>query len=413
MIRNSTRRGRSAAAAAAHPRVPMSGHHTSHWTQRRRALDQHIRPTRAEIDLGALEQNYRSLRQWAPGLEVLAMVKANAYGHGATAVAHRLEEAGVRLLGVALVEEGMELRNAGVRAPILVMGGSYQGGYEVMVERDLTATVFREDHVEALASAARRAGKTVAAHLKVDTGMGRLGASMEELPRVLDCLRQHPEIRLEGLASHLASADVEDSPQTRGQLERWAAARKAVEEAGFRPALRHLSNSSALLGLPEALRGDAFNLARPGLALYGLSPAPWLEGRAKLSPVLSWKTGIIHLKDLAEGAPVSYGATWTAPRPSRIATLPVGYADGYWRAYSNRAQVLVRGHRAKVVGRVCMDMCMVDVTDVPDAAVGDEVVLVGRQGTESIPASELAKIAGTIHYEVLCGVGARVPRVAV
>lgn len=391
----------------------MSGHHTPDWTQRRRALDQHIRPTRAEIDLGALEQNYRAVRRWAPGLEVLAMVKANAYGHGAPAVAHQLEEAGVRLLGVALVEEGLELRNAGVRAPILVMGGSYQGGYEVMVERGLTATVFREDQVDALAAAARRAGRTVAAHLKVDTGMGRLGASMDELPGVLDRLRRHPEIRLEGLASHFASADVEGAPQTRAQLERWEVARGAVEAAGFRPELRHLSNSSALLGLPEARRGDLFNLARPGLALYGLSPAPWLEDRAALSPVLSWKTGIVHLKEIPAGASISYGATWTAPRPSRIATLPVGYADGYWRAYSNRAQVLVRGRRAPVVGRVCMDMCMVDVTDVPGAAVGDEVVLIGRQEGEAISASELAKIAGTIHYEVLCGVGARVPRVAV
>jgi alanine racemase len=393
----------------------MSGHHSEppDWTQRRRALDQHIRPTRAEIDLGALERNYQAIRRWAPGLEVLAMVKANAYGHGAPAVAHRLEEAGARLLGVALVEEGMELRNAGVRAPILVMGGSYQGGYDAMVERGLTATVFREDHVDALAAAARRAGKAVPAHLKVDTGMGRLGASMEELPGVLDRLRRHPEIRLEGLASQLASADVQDAPQNRAQLERWEAARKAVEEAGFRPELRHLSNSSALLGLPEARRGDLFNLARPGVALYGLAPAPWLEDRAALSPVLSWKTGIIHLRQVPAGASISYGATWTAARPSRIATLPVGYADGYWRAYSNRAWVLVRGRRAPVVGRVCMDMCMVDVTDVPEAAVGDEVVLVGRQGSESVGASELAKIAGTIHYEVLCGVGARVPRVAV
>ncbi|HEY8208018.1 MAG TPA: alanine racemase [Myxococcaceae bacterium] len=393
----------------------MASHHTpaSVWTARRRALDLLIRPTRAVINLGALERNYRAIRALAPALEVLAMVKANAYGHGAPAVAHRLEEVGVRLLGVALVEEGIELRNAGVRAPILVMGGSYHGGYDVMVECDLTATVFREDHVEALAAAARRAGKTVAAHLKVDTGMGRLGASLQELPGLLDRLRRSPQIRLEGLASHLACADVQDSPITRAQLECWDVARRQVEDAGFHPELRHLSNSSALLGMEEARRGGAFNLVRPGLALYGLAPAPWLEGRAPLEPALSWKTGIVHLKEIPAGAPVSYGATWTASRPSLIATLPVGYADGYGRCYSNRASVLVRGQRAPVVGRVCMDMCMVDVTDVPGAAMGDEVVLLGRQGDESISAGELAKIAGTIHYEVLCGVGARVPRVAV
>src|SRR5689334_10446402 len=217
MLRNSTRRGRPAAGAAGRPRVTMAGHHTPDpvWTARRRALDQHIRPTRAEIDLGALERNYRAIRALAPGLEVLAMVKANAYGHGAPAVAHRLEAAGVRLLGVALVEEGIELRNAGVRAPILVMGGSLAGGYDVLVERELTPTVFRADHVTELARAARRAGREVSVHLKVDTGMGRLGASLEELPDVLKHLRAHPEIRLEGLASHFANADVKDAPLTR------------------------------------------------------------------------------------------------------------------------------------------------------------------------------------------------------
>lgn len=392
----------------------MSESHTSgQATPRRRALDQAIRPTRAEVDLDALDRNYRALRALVPGMEVLAMVKANAYGHGAPLVAHRLEAAGVRLLGVALVEEGLELRNAGVRAPILVMGGSYQGGYDVMVERELSATVFRPDHVDELSRAARRANRTVTAHLKVDTGMGRLGASLEELPDLLRYLRRHPEIRLEGLASHLASADVKGSPLTRAQLERWAEARRMVEDAGYYPELRHLANSSALLGLQEARQGSLFNLARPGLALYGMAPAPWLEPAATLSPVMSWKTGIVHLKDVPEGASVSYGATWTAARPSRIATLPVGYADGYGRAYSNRASVLVRGRRAPVVGRVCMDMCMVDVTDVPGAALGDEVVLLGRQGGEAVTAQELAELAGTIHYEVLCGVGARVPRMAV
>jgi len=392
----------------------MSGHHTPGWiAPRRRALDQFIRPTRAEIDLDALERNYRAVRALAPELEVLAMVKANAYGHGATAVAHRLERAGVRLLGVALVEEGIELRNAGVSAPILVLGGSYQGGYEGMVERDLHATVFRRDHVEALAAAARRAGKTVTAHLKVDTGMGRLGATLEELPGLLEVLKQSPEVRLEGLCSHLASADEQGAPLTRVQLERWEAARRRVEDAGFDPELRHLSNSAALLALPEVSGGGAFNLARPGLALYGLPPAPWLEDRVALFPVMSWKSGIIHLKDVPAGASVSYGATWTAARPSRIATLPVGYADGYERSFSNRAQVLVRGQRAKVVGRVTMDMCMVDVTGVPGAAVGDEVVLLGQQGSESIGARELAQLDGRLIYEVLCGVGARVPRVSI
>jgi alanine racemase len=372
-----------------------------------------VRRTRAEIDLEALERNYRALRAVAPGLEVLAMIKANAYGHGAVPVARRLEAAGARFLGVALVEEGVELREAGVRAPILVLGGAYDGAYGRMVELQLTPTVFREDHVRQLAAAARKAGRPAPVHLKVDTGMARLGASIRELPRLLDLLKDTPEVRLEGLASHLASADVRGEALNGRQLERWREVLKTVRGAGFQPAFRHISNSAALLGIPEASDGSLFNLARPGLTLYGLSPAGWLEGRVPLSPVLSWKTAIIHLQSLEPGATVSYGATWTAARPSRIATLPVGYADGYSRQCSNRAQVLVRGRRAPVVGRVCMDLCMVDVTDVPGAEVGDEVVLVGRQGGEQISASELAAHAGTIPYEVLCGVGARVPRVNV
>jgi alanine racemase len=220
-------------------------------------------------------------------------------------------------------------------------------------------------------------------------------------------------IELDGVMSHFANADLSDGIVTERQLEQFGKVLAEVNRAGFRPRWRHLANSAAIVALPAAKTGGVYNLVRPGLALYGVSSAPWIVPPRPFEPVLSWKTSIIHLKTVPSGTAVSYGGTWTARRASRIATLPVGYADGYPRRLSNRAQVLVCGQRAPVVGRVCMDLCMVDVTDVGGAAMGDEVVLLGRQGAEEIGAVELAEWLETMSYEVLCGVGARVPRVKV
>jgi len=371
-----------------------------------------IRPTRAEIDLGSVVRNLRTLKAAAPEAGVLAMVKADAYGHGASLIAPALEAEGVELLGVALIEEGLALRAAGVRGEILVLGGAYAGGWEALVEARLVPAVFREDHLEALATAARRHGVEPLAHLKVDTGMSRLGALPAEVPGLLARARSLG-VALEGVFSHLANADLADAATTQRQLDQFRALLGAVEAAGVRTRWRHLANSAAMVALPPSRDGATLNLVRPGLALYGVLPAPWISPPRRLEPVLSWKTEIIHLKSVPPGTSVSYGGTWTARRSTRIATLPVGYADGYPRRLSNRAQVLVRGRRAPVVGRVCMDLCMVDVTDVPGAALGDEVVLIGRQGTEEISVSELAGWLETMAYEVLCGVGARVPRVPV
>ncbi len=381
---------------------------------RRRALDQVIRPTRAEISVEALRHNLAAVRALAAPAEVLAVVKANAYGHGAVQVARVLEDAGVAMLGVALIEEGLELRNAGVKTPVLVMGGSYEGGYQLMVEHRLTPTLFREEHVKGLVEAAHRTGRPATAHLKLDTGMSRLGVAPEALDGFLTLLRgARGAIEVEGFLSHFSSADVEDSTLTPKQLERFRQGLEQVRDAGFNPRWRHLSNSAGLLALREAQDGLDVNLARPGLLLYGLTPEPWLAQKISLSRVMSWKTGVIHLHWVEPGTPVSYGATWTAPRKSLIATLPVGYADGFSRVYSDRAHVLVRGVRAKVVGRVTMDMCLVDVTDVPSVSLHDEVVLLGEQGGVRVEAEELARLSGTLHYEVLCSLGARVPRLLV
>lgn len=377
--------------------------------RRRRALDVLVRPTRAEIDLDRLRGNLAVVRKAAGQAGVLAVVKANGYGHGAVPVARALE-ADVAMLGVALVEEGVELRNAGVRAPILVLGGSYEGGYELLVEHELVPAIFRPEHLLGLERAAKAKGRIVLAHLKVDSGMGRIGVRPEVLDSFLARARRCRRVRLDGVLSHLATADTQDAPLTRQQVSIFEGAYEAMLAKGFSPSFRHLSNSAGLLGLGKQRPGIT-NLVRPGILLYGLSPAAWLDPKAPVRPVLSWKTGITHLKRVPAGTPVSYGSTWIAKRPSLIATLPVGYADGYGREYSSRAQVLVRGKRAPVAGRVSMDMTMIDVTSVRGVEVGDEVVLLGSQGREEITAEELAAISGTLHYEVLCAIGARVPRV--
>lgn len=371
-----------------------------------------IRPTRAEIDLGALVRNFATLHTAAPEVEVLAVVKADAYGHGAVLVSRALEAAGVRFLGVALIEEGRALRDAGLESDILVLGGALDGGWEEMLDRRMIPVVFRPEHLTRLEAAARARGTRARAHLKVDTGMGRLGVLPADLPAFLEAARACPRVELEGLCSHFANADLADAALTALQISRFQAALAQMRSLGFTPRWRHLSNSAGLLALPEARDGLEMNLARPGLGLYGLVPAAWLRPPRVLEPVLSWKTGVVHVKSVPVGTPISYGSTWTAPRPSRIATLPVGYADGWSRLLSNRGTVLVRGQRAPIVGRVCMDLCMIDVTDIPGTEVGDEVVLIGRQGSEVQDAHQLAALQGTIAYDVLCAVGARVPRVA-
>ena len=371
-----------------------------------------IRPTRAEVDVGALVRNVQTLRSVAPGTGLLAMVKADAYGHGASIVAPVLEGLGIEFLGVALVEEGLALRQAGITGDILVLGGAYEGAWEALIEARLVPAVFREDHLVALAAAARHVGAKPHAHLKVDTGMARLGAHAEEVPTLL-ARAKALGVELDGVMSHFANADLSDGVVTQRQLDQFEQVLAEVHAAGLRPRWRHLANSAAMVALAAAKNGAVYNLVRPGLALYGVSPAPWLVPPKPLEAVLSWKTAVVHLKTVPSGTAVSYGGTWTARRPTRIATLPVGYADGYPRRLSNRAQVLVRGRRAPVVGRICMDLCMVDVTDVEGVALGDEVVLLGRQGVQDLGAVELAEWAETISYEILCGVGARVPRVAV
>lgn len=369
-----------------------------------------IRPTAAEVDLDALRHNLGVVRSMVrPGTRVLAAVKGDAYGHGAVTCARALEAAGVDAFGVALVEEGAQLRAAGVRVPVLCLGGVGRYGAEAAVEHGLTPVVYDEGDAARLDAAAERSGTPLRIHVKVDTGMGRLGVPLHEWGRFLDRLANFRWLHVEGMLTHFAASEALDATFTLEQGRRF---REAVAEArrrGVRPEVLHTCNSGGVMTRPEL----HLDLVRPGIMLYGVAPAAHLQGVAPLRPVMRVRTQVLFVKDLPRGASVSYGRTFITPRRSRVATLPVGYADGYPRLLSNRGEVLVRGRRCPVVGVVCMDLVMVDVTDVPEPVEsGDEVVLLGGQGEARVTAEELAAHAGTIAYEILCGFSERVPRVS-
>ncbi len=369
-----------------------------------------IRPTIAEIDTEALRHNLRWVRsRLDAGTGLLAAVKGDAYGHGAVPCALALAAEGVDWFGVALVEEGRELRDAGIRRPILCLGGVGPAGAEAAIEAGLTPVISTLDDAQRLDEAAGRRKVPFGVHLKVDTGMGRLGVPLPHWSGFLDKLAGLRWLRVDGICSHLAVSDEDDEGarvHTREQGRRFLGAVQDARARGFHPPLLHLANSGAILAHPRL----QFELARPGLLLYGYSPAgpaPQLP----LRPVMTVRSQVLLVRDLPAGVSISYGRAWRTDRPSRIATLPVGYADGYPRSLSNRGEVLIHGHRAPVRGRVCMDLCMVDVTDIPvPVRAGDDVVLLGPQGDDRIDAWELAGWAETLAWEILARFSTRVPR---
>ncbi|HEU4412015.1 MAG TPA: alanine racemase [Polyangiaceae bacterium] len=376
---------------------------------RRAAPAEAVRPTRAEINLGHLRHNLRALQRAAGPAAVYGVLKADAYGHGAPAVARTLERAGIGGFAVALLEEAIELREAGIRAPLLVMGGYYGRAWGELLRHRLTPVVFDPAQLDALAAEARFAGAAPASvHLKIDTGMGRLGARPHELAALVRAFARNPEVRLEGLMTHLACADDPSNEATRAQLARFGEVEAALAAAGLRPRVRHVANSAALL----AGNAPGFEWVRPGVALFGVGPAAGLG--AELRPVMRVRSEIVALRRLEAGEALGYGWSWRAERPSLIATLPLGYADGLPRCLSNQGALLVRGKRAPIVGAVSMDMVMLDVTEHPGVAVGDEAVALGAQrgplGQGEIGAAEIAAQAGTIAWEVLTGISRRVPR---
>lgn len=363
------------------------------------------RPLWAEIDLDALTHNVRGLKRQANGASLAAVVKANAYGHGAVAIARAALEAGAERLAVICVDEGEQLRRAGLNAPILVMGHSPLSDAGRIVQLRLTPTVNSWEMALALAEAAAQEGVVQPVHLKLDSGLVRYGLPPQELVPLAEAIRGLPALTAEGLFTHFASADEGEKAFTHQQYQLFL---EVAQRLSWIP-IRHVSNTATLLDMPEM----SLEMVRPGIGIYGCYPSSQVSNGLELRPVLALKSRIVRLTRLAPGQTVSYGRTWTAPRPSLIALVMCGYGDGLPRALSNRGSLLVRGQRAPIVGRVCMDMCMVDVTDIPEVGLNDEVVIIGRQGEASLPVEEIASLCGTISYEVLCGIAPRVPRVYV
>ena len=362
------------------------------------------RPTFAAIDAAALRANFAAIRAMVPAdVAVVAVVKANAYGHCAALVAPIFEAAGADYLGVATIEEGVELRAAGVRKPILVLTGASRD-VAACHEHQLSVAVLHRDMVRELAGARNPAPLRV--HIKVDTGMGRIGVLPADLPALLDEVRRAGCFHIDGIYSHFASADSADPEYSDYQLRLFRQTVETLARAGERPQYVHIANSAAVLSRPDA----HFTMVRPGIILYGAPPAAAFGGDG-FRQAMRLVTHVLELKAVPAEFPISYGQTFVTRRPSLIATLPIGYADGYSRKLSNRASVLIRGQRAPVIGAVCMDLTMVDVTEVGGVQLGDEVVLWGRQNGAEISVSEVAAWQETIAYEVLTGVGRRVPRI--
>jgi alanine racemase len=361
-----------------------------------------FRPTVAEVDLEAIRHNVWALKP--DGVELMAVVKADGYGHGAVPVATAAVEAGAGWLGVALVEEGIDLRDAGIEAPILVLTEFPPGAEKEALAAGLVPALYTDRGLTAVAEAARSGGGTVGVHVKVDTGMHRVGLPPERAEpfcrAVVDA-----GLQFEGVWTHLARAEELDDPSAREQLERFREVLSGLEAAGLRPRYRHAANSGGTLALPDS----HFDLVRVGIAMYGISPGPDLDGAADLRPAMSLRSRVSLAKRVAAGEGISYGLRYRLARDSTIATVPVGYADGYLRALSGSGRILIRGRRYPVAGTVTMDQIMVDCGDDPVEA-GDEVVLFGSQGDERIRTEDVADWAGTIGYEIVCGVSGRVPR---
>lgn len=359
-------------------------------------------PNVRRIDLCALRGNLTAVRRHLPaGTRVLAVLKADAYGHGMLPSAHAVCEAGADMIGVAAADEGIALREGGVTLPVLVLGPAMHQSAGEAVKHDLTMTVCTPAMVARLEEAAATAGKTVQVHLKIDTGMNRIGCrNEEEVAAMLQALDNAPHVRLTGAFTHFADADGDDDSFTRAQFARF------MELAGMLPegVIRHCANSAAALRLPEA----ALDMVRIGLALYGYAP---VETDVQLDKCMTWETDVTFVKEVHKGESVSYGCTFTADRTIRAATIACGYGDGYHRAASGQAEVLIGGQRCRILGRICMDQMVADVTNVPDCQPGDRAVLMGRMGDERITAEDIARWAGTIPYEILLAATGRVRRV--
>jgi alanine racemase len=364
-----------------------------------------LRSTYVEVDLTQLSHNLEAIRARVAPAKVMIVVKANAYGHGLREVACHLAPQ-ADYIGVAVLEEGILLRELGVNKPILVMGGIWGNQIPAYIQHDLTLTAPSVERLEQIEQAAATLGKKARVHLKIDTGMERIGVHYYSADTLQDAALKCRHVEVEGIYSHFANADAADLSHARLQLERFCETLRFYEQRSLPMPLRHMANSGAILQLPESY----FDMVRPGILLYGIYPSAEVKRSVEVQPALTWKSRVVYFKVTQPGHPVSYGSTWQSDHPVRIVTVPVGYGDGYFRAMSNKAQVIIRGRKYPQVGRICMDQIMVNIES-DSAFNGDEVILIGTSGGESITAEDLAAWAGTIPYEVLTNINTRVPRV--
>jgi alanine racemase len=377
--------------------------------------------TWAQIDLSAYAHNIRELRRITqPGARLMAVVKANGYGHGAIEVARTALQNGAECLGVARINEAVQLREAGLGAPILIFGFSSPDSARTLIDYELTQTVYSPKTAQALSERAARTGKKIKIHIKVDSGMGRLGLLLDELAggisdntpdtktvSEVEAISRQTNLEVEGIFTHFATADSADKSYANSQLQRFRDFLNQLRQAGLRPPVKHAANSGALIDMPDS----HLDMVRPGIATYGLYPSDDVnKGNVDLRPVMTLKSRIIHLKKVPAGFLISYGITYQTEKPTTIATVPVGYADGFNRLLSSRGHMLVHGQRVPIVGRVCMDLTMLDVGALKDVKIEDEVVVFGQQGDQSVTIDELASTLNTINYEIVTSITGRVPR---
>ena len=362
--------------------------------------------TYVKIDLDVIAANFDAVRQKS-GVPVMAVVKADAYGHGAIQVARLLQDK-CAFFGVSSMLEALELRQAGLTAPILILGRTPTSAFPHAVKENIRPTIFHYDDAAALSAEALRQGKTAPFHLAVDTGMGRIGFQpTEEAADICAAIVKLPAIEAEGLFSHFATADCADLSNARAQAQKFDDFCAMLDARGVRIPIRHLDNSAGLMNFPHH-----YEMVRSGIVTYGMYPSAEVSpGLLSLRPALQWLSRVTHVKLLPPGRPISYGGTFVTQRPTMVATVPVGYADGYRRSLSGKFHVLIRGKKAPILGRICMDQLMVDVTDIPDVKLDDTVTLVGRDGSEEITVEQIAAAADSFNYEFVCGISRRVPRI--
>ena len=371
------------------------------------------RPTWVEIDLDAIAHNVRAVcKKIGEDIKILAVVKADAYGHGAIETSRVLLKNGVELLGVAIPEEGIELRQAGINASIIILGSLLPEQLDSVVAFSLTPTICDRLIAKELSYRAQKLHRKLKIHIKVDTGMRRLGVWHEDAVNFVKEIKHLNNLEIEGIYTHLATSDEEDKGFAYEQIGLFINVLKQLDAQNIHIPLKHAANSGAILDMPASY----FNMVRPGLVLYGLYPSNSVSRSIRLQPAMTFKTRIAYIKDVQKGVTIGYGRTYKTSKPSRVATLPVGYVDGYSRSFSNRGEVIVNGYRAPIIGRVCMDQCIIDVSAVPDVSIGNEVVLYGKSasgGTEEIPVETAANLIGAIPYEIVSTIGKRVPKVYV